>query len=50
MSGFSSVASAGDAEDDYLWECPNGCDAASPRTLAVIGALVLAVLLIATYA
>jgi len=34
MNGYSSIASAGNAEDDYLWECPNGCDA-SPWALAV---------------
>jgi hypothetical protein len=36
MNGFSSVASAGSAEDDYLWECSNGCDAAPPWVVAVV--------------
>ena len=36
MNGYSSVASAGDADDDYLWECPNGCDAAPPWVVGVV--------------
>lgn len=47
MNGFSSVASAGTAEDDYLWECPNGCDAAPAWVIVAFGAIVVAVALIA---
>ena len=50
MNGYSSIASAGTAEDDYLWECPNGCDAAPPWAIAVVVAVLTALLLIAAYA